>query len=382
MLSAPLLLVFASSAFAQLAVTRTGGTLSLADKNGASGEQCLTFRNNGEIVEAACVTTSVDRQITPGTNSAGLPVLFVERSFGAAQAAPLVGVEPCIGFNGRPSCPRLLEAQRSNRRYAEAGELVAGTTCSTGVDNLSQLTISTTGTGCTTYTSTTVQRSIDHAGTPAPATGTAAPATATATKRVGKAAAPAAGPAVTAVAASTGSSTNAAVTRTSGTLCLADDKGVAGEQCITFRNNGEIVEAACVTTAVDRQITPATNAAGLPVLLVERSFGAAQAAPLVGVQPCIGFNGTDFLAQDCSTLTAATAATLSAEGELVAGTACSTGVDSVSQLTVSTTGAGCTTYTSTVVQRTTDNAGAAARRASSGMRMRTVRRASSRSLVV
>ncbi|KAJ7702550.1 hypothetical protein B0H14DRAFT_2416729, partial [Mycena olivaceomarginata] len=143
-------------------------------------------------------------------------------------------------------------------------------------------------------------------------------------------------------------------TRTSGTLSLADDKGVAGEQCITFRNNSEIVEAACVTTAVDRQFTPATNGAGLPVLLVERSFEAAQAAPLVGVQPCIGFNGTDFLAQDCSALTAAAAVTLSAAGEFVAGAACSTGVDILSQLTVSTTGAGCTTYTSTVVQRTTD----------------------------
>jgi hypothetical protein len=37
-------------------------------------------------------------------------------------------------------------------------------------------------------------------------------------------------------------------------------------------------------------------------------------------------------------------------------------VDSVSQLTVSTTGAGCTTYTSTVVQRTTDNVSSCFRR--------------------
>ncbi|KAJ7654105.1 hypothetical protein DFH06DRAFT_1093109 [Mycena polygramma] len=147
----------------------------------------------------------------------------------------------------------------------------------------------------------------------------------------------------------------AAVTRTSGTLSLADDNGVSGEQCITFRNNGEIVEAACVTTSVDRQITPGTTAAGLPVLLVERSFEAAQAAPLVGVTPCIGFNGTDFLASDCNTLTAANAVTLSAAGELIAGAACSTGVDGISQLTVSATGAGCTTYTSTVVTLSADN---------------------------
>ncbi|KAJ6603291.1 hypothetical protein DFH09DRAFT_1458673 [Mycena vulgaris] len=73
-----------------------------------------------------------------------------------------------------------------------------------------------------------------------------------------------------------------AVTHASGTLSLADDKG--------------------------------TNGAGLPVLFIERSFGAAQAAPLVGV-------GTDFLATDCAKLSAATAVRLSAAGELVAGTA-------------------------------------------------------------
>ncbi|KAF8195233.1 hypothetical protein K438DRAFT_1587445, partial [Mycena galopus ATCC 62051] len=164
----------------------------------------------------------------------------------------------------------------------------------------------------------------------------------------------AASPATAAVTSTSGTG-SAEITRTSGTLSLADNNGAAGEQCITFRNNGEIVEAVCVTSPVDRQITPATNAAGLPVLFVERSFTAAQAASLVGVQPCIGFNGTDFLAQDCSTLTATTAVTLSAAGKLVAGTTCSTGVDNLSQLTISTIGAGCTTYTSTVVQRSIDN---------------------------
>jgi hypothetical protein len=124
---------------------------------------------------------------------------------------------------------------------------------------------------------------------------------------------------------------------------------------VVSKNPGEIVEAACVTTAVDRQITPGANGAGLPILFVERSFGATQAAPLVGVDPCIGFNGTDFLATDCANLSAATAVTLSAADELVAGTACSTGVDGISQLTISTTGTGCTTYTSTVVQRVIDN---------------------------
>ncbi|KAE9383832.1 hypothetical protein BT96DRAFT_982432 [Gymnopus androsaceus JB14] len=89
---------------------------------------------------------------------------------------------------------------------------------------------------------------------------------------------------------------------------------------------GDLVEAACVDTSVDRQITPATNTAGTSVLLIERQYGAAQAASLVGVTPCIGFNGTDFVAQDCDTMTAPVTFV---SGELVAGTACSTGVNSL-----------------------------------------------------
>lgn len=61
-----------------------------------------------------------------------------------------------------------------------------------------------------------------------------------------------------------------------------------------------MVDAACVNTAADRQVTPSTNAAGTDVLLVQRSFTAGFRQDLVGVQACVGFNGTTFLAVNCA----------------------------------------------------------------------------------
>jgi len=66
------------------------------------------------------------------------------------------------------------------------------------------------------------------------------------------------------------------------------------------RLQGEIVDAACANTAADRQVTPSTNAAGVDVLLVQRGFDAGFRPDLVGVQACIGFNGTAMKAVDCA----------------------------------------------------------------------------------
>ncbi|KAJ7710094.1 hypothetical protein B0H14DRAFT_3902770 [Mycena olivaceomarginata] len=369
MLSAPLLLVFASSALAQLAVTRTSAPPLSWTTKASRASSALLSATTVKSSRAACVTTAVDRQITPAQTAAGLPILFVERSFGATQAAPLVGVDPCIGFNGTDflatDCANLSAATRRHPQRcgrARRGHRVQHRRrWDLAVDDFDY------------------RHGVHDAGTPAPATAATTTTTTTATTktkgkgRKGTAAAKAAKAASlrSCRACACSSARNrrldwkGAIHAYQLAPLLADDNGVQGEQCITFRNNGEIVEAACVTTAVDRQITPGTNGAGLPVLLVERSFGAAQATPL---------------------LTASTAVTLSAAGELVAGTACSTGVDGLSQLTVLTTGVGCTTYTSTTVQRTVDNAGTPARRApvelggmGTGMR---VRRASRRYLVV
>jgi len=87
------------------------------------------------------------------------------------------------------------------------------------------------------------------------------------------------------------------------TLVFFEVNGVPGNECLTFRNNGEIVDAACVNTAIDRQMTPSTFN-GQNVLLVQRTFTADFRPDLVNKQVCVGFNGTDFLAQDCATATA------------------------------------------------------------------------------
>ena len=107
-----------------------------------------------------------------------------------------------------------------------------------------------------------------------------------------------------------------------------------------------MVDAACVNTAADRQITPSTDASGNSVLLVQRTFTAGFRPDLVGVQACVGSNGTDFLAQDCATST--NLVTFSG-GQLKAGTACASGHDGAALLTVDDTGTTCATYTTTTV---------------------------------
>ncbi|KAF5366305.1 hypothetical protein D9758_005730 [Tetrapyrgos nigripes] len=365
------------------AVTRTGDTINLSDNAvPIPGNECITFRNNGEIVEAACVAAAVDRQVTPATLPSGQAVLFVERQFDQAQAARLVGKEPCVGFNGThfraEDCNALSAGQIVT--LDNQGQLVAGAACSSGVNQAAEMTVALNGGNCATYKSTVVQRTLDNAGTPAPATApvkgnkgatqqnasqaTTQNANQAATQNANQAATQNANQAATQnantqvspgrVAAATDG--NAAVTRNGGTVILADKAvPIPGNECVTFRNNGEMVEAACVAAAVDRQVTPGTTASGQSVLFVERQFDQAQAARLVGVQPCVGFNGTHFRAEDCNAF--------SANGLVVAGTqVCSSGVDNLAQLTVSLDGSKCATYTSTTVQRTIDNAGTPAKR--------------------
>lgn len=90
---------------------------------------------------------------------------------------------------------------------------------------------------------------------------------------------------------------------------------------------GEIVDAACVNTSADRQLTPSTNAAGDSVLLVQRSFTAGFRPDLVGKDVCVGFNGTDFLAEDCAATGIGFVSLVG--GELKSGTACQSGHDSI-----------------------------------------------------
>ncbi|KAH6707277.1 hypothetical protein EV126DRAFT_333054 [Verticillium dahliae] len=115
---------------------------------------------------------------------------------------------------------------------------------------------------------------------------------------------------------------------------------------------GEIVNAACVNEAADRQVTPSTQN-GTPVLVVQRAFSAGFRPDLVGVQACVGFNGTHFRAEDCAAegggveLVGFTGANVVASGG-----ACLDGHDERAQVTVDVAGNDCAVFTPTVVTPT------------------------------
>lgn len=62
---------------------------------------------------------------------------------------------------------------------------------------------------------------------------------------------------------------------------------------------GEVVNAACVNEAADRQVTPSKKG-GVDVLLVQRGFTDGFRPDLVGVQACLGLTGSLFRAVDCN----------------------------------------------------------------------------------
>lgn len=110
-----------------------------------------------------------------------------------------------------------------------------------------------------------------------------------------------------------------------------------------------MVDAACVNTAADRQMTPSTLD-GKNVLLVQRTFTAGFRSDLVNKDVCVGFNGTTFLAEDCATTTDFVNFQ---NNELVSTSgACQSGHDSAAQLTVDTTGKNCATLKPTTVTAT------------------------------
>ncbi|ORY64846.1 uncharacterized protein BCR38DRAFT_457164 [Pseudomassariella vexata] len=134
------------------------------------------------------------------------------------------------------------------------------------------------------------------------------------------------------------------------TQVLKEIGGIPGNECLTFRNNGEIVDAACVNEAADRQMTP-TTLNGESVLQVQRSFSADFRADLVGVDACVGFNGTHFRAEDCAASGIEKVTFQGGELRATSG-ACSSGHDDAAQMTVDASGESCAQYTSTEVTPT------------------------------
>ncbi|KAK5655360.1 hypothetical protein OQA88_5927 [Cercophora sp. LCS_1] len=144
----------------------------------------------------------------------------------------------------------------------------------------------------------------------------------------------------------------ASVQRGATTLVLKEVGGVPGNECLTFRNNGEIVDAACVNTAADRQLTP-SRLNGANVLLVQRSFSNGFRPDLAGRQACVGFNGTHFRAEDCASRRVQFVS-FTNNNRMVASpsNACLSGHDRIAQVTVDVSGRTCARFTSTTVAAT------------------------------
>ncbi|KAK4205791.1 hypothetical protein QBC40DRAFT_344576 [Triangularia verruculosa] len=83
------------------------------------------------------------------------------------------------------------------------------------------------------------------------------------------------------------------------TLVFKQNNGVPNNECLTFTNSGEIVNAACALTHADRQLTPG-KILGTDVLIVQRAFAAPLRGDLVGKTACVAFNETTFRAEDCA----------------------------------------------------------------------------------
>lgn len=113
---------------------------------------------------------------------------------------------------------------------------------------------------------------------------------------------------------------------------------------------GEIVNAACVNEAADRQLTP-TNLNGANVLVVQRAFSNGFRPDLVGQQVCVGFNGTHFKAEDCQS-NAVEFVSFTGGNMVASGGACLNGHDDLAQVTVDVNGNGCAEFIPTEVTPT------------------------------
>lgn len=108
------------------------------------------------------------------------------------------------------------------------------------------------------------------------------------------------------------------------------------------------MDAACVNTAADRQLTPSTVGAA-DVLAVQRSFSDGFRPDLVNTEACVGFNGTHFKALDCAENNLDPVSFQN--GQLVSASgACQSGHDDAAQITVDPSGQICAQLTSTRVQ--------------------------------
>ncbi|KAM7217668.1 hypothetical protein V8F06_006923 [Rhypophila decipiens] len=137
------------------------------------------------------------------------------------------------------------------------------------------------------------------------------------------------------------------------TLVFKEIGGVPNNECLTFTNNGNIVNAACANTHADRQVTPG-KILGTDVLIVQRSFVSQFRPDLVGKTSCVAFNGTSFLADDCARKDILFARFDVGNGRIVSNGhfACLSGHDSKAQVLTDVDGLRCSQFTVTAVAPT------------------------------
>ncbi|KAK4222138.1 hypothetical protein QBC38DRAFT_402077 [Podospora fimiseda] len=137
------------------------------------------------------------------------------------------------------------------------------------------------------------------------------------------------------------------------TIVFKEINGVKNNECLTFTNNGNIVNAACAWTHADRQVTPG-KILGTDVLIIQRSWIPQFRPDLAGKTACIAFNQTDFRAEDCERRDLLFARFDIGNGRIVANghTACLSGHDNIAQVTTDYYGRTCAQFTITAVTPT------------------------------
>ncbi|KAK1826539.1 heterokaryon incompatibility protein-domain-containing protein [Podospora conica] len=142
-------------------------------------------------------------------------------------------------------------------------------------------------------------------------------------------------------------------TRGPNTLVLKQINGVPNNECLTFTNDGIIVNAACALTHADRQITPG-KILGTDILIIQRGWQQQFRPDLVGKTACVAFNGTTFRAEDCSRRDLLFARFDVGNGRVVANgePSCISGYDNAARIKVDVDGRSCSQFTITAVTPT------------------------------
>ncbi|KAK5655178.1 hypothetical protein OQA88_6077 [Cercophora sp. LCS_1] len=141
--------------------------------------------------------------------------------------------------------------------------------------------------------------------------------------------------------------------RSPNTLVFKEIGGVPNNECLTFTNSGNIVNAACAWTHADRQVTPG-KILGTDVLIIQRAWQSQFRPDLVGKQACVAYNEGTFRAEDCARRDLLFVRFDVGNGRIVANghSACLGGHDDKAQVIIDETSMKCAQFTITAVTPT------------------------------